>query len=145
MLSGELQGGAQEIERRTLELLNQLGIKPVNDPKAGVSSAEIVSTVVRTLSLPEIAQIALGLVPEHTVFSQRITTGGELLISGIADAVAGDGQGGIEAVVDWKSDVNPSAEAIDHYRRQIDEYRRTLGAKRALLVFMTRSSVIEIS
>jgi hypothetical protein len=84
-------------------------------------------------------------VPEHTVFGQRITTGGELLISGIADAVAGDGRGGIEAVVDWKSDVNPSAEAIDHYRRQIDEYRRTLGAKRALLVFMTRSRVIEVT
>ena len=144
MLSGELQGGAQEIERRTLELLNQLGIKHVNDPKAGVSSAEIVSTVVRTLSLPEIAQLAPRLVPEHTVFGQRLTTGGELLISGIADAVAGDGQGGIEAIVDWKSDVNPSTEAIDHYRRQIDEYRRTLGAKRALLVFMTRSRVIEV-
>ena len=32
-----------------------------------------------------------------------------------------DGQGGIEAVVDWKSGVNLSPEAIHHYRKQIDE------------------------
>jgi hypothetical protein len=35
VLSGELQGGTQEIERRTLELLNQLGIKPSMTRKPG--------------------------------------------------------------------------------------------------------------
>jgi hypothetical protein len=111
-LNGELQGA--EIERRAFELLGQLNVEPVADPKTGLSPAELAGTVMRTL------------------------------ISGIADAIAPDDQGGIDAVIDWKSDVNPSLEAIDHYRKQINEYRRTVGGKRALLVFMTRSSIIKI-
>ena len=38
LLTGELQGGVLEIERRTVELLGQLGIKPVDDPKDRNSS-----------------------------------------------------------------------------------------------------------
>jgi ATP-dependent exoDNAse (exonuclease V) beta subunit len=94
----------------------------------------------RTLNLPEIAQLRSRLVQEHSVFGHRTTAEGEVLVSGIADAVAPDGQGGIEAVVDWKSDVNPSPEAIHHYRKQIDEYRRNTGAKR-----VTRGRIIEVT
>ena len=102
-------------------------------------------TVIRTLDLPEIARLRSQLVPEYNVFGHRTSSEGEVLVSGIADAIAPDDQGGIDAVIDWKSDVSPSAQTIDHYRQQIDEYRRTIGAKRALLVFMTRSSVFEIN
>ena len=145
LLTGELEGGVLEIERRTLELLGQLGIKPVDDPKTGIAPTEIAGTVVRTLNLPEIVQIRSRLVPEHSVFGHRTTAEGEVLVSGIADAIAPDGQGGIDVVIDWKSDVNPSPEAIDHYRRQIDEYRRNTGAKRSLLVLMTPGRIIEIT
>ena len=72
LLSGELQGGTPEIEWRTLELLNQFGIKPVDDPKVGISPAEIAGTVIRTMSLPEIERLAPRLVPEHTVFGHRM-------------------------------------------------------------------------
>ena len=68
-----------------------------------------------------------------------------VLVSGIADAIVPDGQGGIDAVIDWKSDVNPTPAAINHYRKQIDEYRQTIGAKRALLVFMTLGRAIEVT
>ena len=102
-------------------------------------------TVMRTLNLPEIARLRSRLVPEYSVFGDRTNAEGEVLVSGIADAIAPDGQGGIDAVIDWKSDVNPSAEAIDHYRKQIDQYRRTIGAKRALLVFMTPGKIIEVT
>jgi hypothetical protein len=37
----------------------------------------------------------------------RTTSESEVLISGIADAVALNGRGGIEAVIDWKSDAKP--------------------------------------
>ena len=113
--------------------------------KVGISPAEIAGTVVRTLSLPEIASFATRLVPERSVFGHRINADGEVPVSGIADAIAPDGQGGIDAVIDWKSDVNPSPEAINHYRKQIDEYRRNTAAKRALLVFMTPGKIIELS
>ena len=139
------RAGSAKVERRTLELLGQLGVKPVDDPNAGISPAEIAGTVVRTLSLPEIARLGSRLVPEYSVFGGRINADGEVLVSGIADAIAPDGQGGIDAVIDWKSDVNPSTEAINHYRKQIDEYRRNIAAKRALLVFMTSGKVIEVA
>ncbi len=145
LLTRELERGIAEIERRTCELLGQLGIEPVDDPTTGISPKEIAATVLQTLSLPEIAQLGSGLVPEHSVFGHRTTTEGEVLVSGIADAVVPDGQGGVDAVIDWKSDVSVSQEAINHYRKQIDEYRRNLGAKRALLVFMTQSKVIEVT
>jgi exodeoxyribonuclease-5 len=48
-------------------------------------------------------------------------------------------------VVDWKSDVAPSPGAIDHYRQQIGDYRKLTGAKKALLVFMTAGTVVEVS
>ncbi|WP_275540332.1 hypothetical protein [Rhodopseudomonas palustris] len=38
----------------------------------------------------------------------------------------------------------PSPSAIDHYRQQIDDYRKLTGAKKALLVFMTRGQVVEV-
>jgi exodeoxyribonuclease-5 len=141
-LNGELQGS--DTEQRALELLGQLGIEPVTDPKIGLSPAELAGTVMRTLNLPEIARLCSRLVPEHSVFGHRTNAEGEVLISGIADAIAPDGEGGVDVVIDWKSDVNPSTEAIDQYRKQISEYRRTIGSKQALLVFMTRSNIIEV-
>ena len=145
LLTGELQGGIPQVERRALALLGQLGIKPVDDPKAGISPAEIAGTVMLTLSLPEIARFGSRLVPEYSVFGGRINADAEILVSGIADAIVPDGQGGIDAVIDWKSDVNPSAEAVNHYRKQIDQYRRNMAAKRALLVFMTPGKIIEVT
>jgi exodeoxyribonuclease-5 len=58
--------------------------------------------------------------------------------------VALDDFGQIEVVVDWKSDVDPSTDALAHYRKQIDDYRRCTGASRALLVLMTAGKVIEL-
>jgi ATP-dependent exoDNAse (exonuclease V) beta subunit len=145
LLTGELHYSVSEVERRALELLGQLGIKPADNPMAGISPAEVAGTVERTLTLPEIARLRPMLVPEHTVFGHRATADGEVLISGIADAAVSDGEGGINIVIDWKSDVKPSAAAIDHYRKQIGEYRRNTGAERALLVFMTPGEIIEVA
>jgi hypothetical protein len=86
-----------------------------------------------------------GFLPEHSVIGHRTTAQSEVLVSGIADAVAPDGEGCIEAIVDWKSDVNPSPKAVDHYRKQINEYRQNTGAKRALLVFLTQANIIEVT
>ena len=65
LLTGQLQGGVPEIEGRTLELLGQLGIKPVDDVVA--------DTVVRTINLPEVARLRPLLVPEYSVFGHRTT------------------------------------------------------------------------
>jgi exodeoxyribonuclease-5 len=61
----------------------------------------------------------------------------EIIVSGIADAIAYDNEGRIETVVDWKSDVAIDAERLNSYHGQLDVYRRQTGARNALLVLMT--------
>ena len=85
LLNGELQ--SPEIERRALELLRRLGVEPAADPKSGLSPAELAGTVMCTLNLPEIVRLRSRLVPEHRVFGHRTNAEGEVLISGIADAI----------------------------------------------------------
>ena len=70
---------------------------------------------------------------------------GEILVAGVADAVTFDGEDLLDTIVDWKSDVAPTQSAIAHYFKQIGEYRRHTGAKRALLVLMTPGKIIEVA
>ena len=145
VLLGETNDGAEYLERRARELLAQLGIEPTDDPKSGISPVELAATVVRTLDLPEIQKLRPRLLPELPIFGHQDAGDSEILISGIADAVALDDVGGTEAVVDWKSDVDASPRMIEHYRRQIDDYRRRTGAKRALIVMMTSGKTVEVA
>ena len=80
--------------------------------------------------------------PEVTVFGGHRDGMEETLVSGIADALAWDEDGKIEAIVDWKSDVEVLPERVAHYLEQLRTYRQETGAERALLVFMTPSKVM---
>ena len=53
--------------------------------------------------------------------------------------------GAIEVVVDWKSDVAPTAQIIDGYRGQVSAYIRATGAQRGLIVLITSGTVIEVT
>jgi exodeoxyribonuclease-5 len=143
VLLAETGDSAVDLEHRASELLAQLGIETAGDPKTGISPAELAATVVRTLNLPEIQKLRARLVPELPIFGHEHVGNSEVLISGIADAVALGDSGQIEVVVDWKSDVDPSGASLSHYRKQIDDYRRQTGASRALLVLMTPGKIIE--
>ena len=136
---------APELHRRAAELIGQLGLEAENDPARGISPAELAGTVQHTLALPEVAQLRERLVPEHHIFGHERTAVGEILVAGVADAVALDAQGTIETIVDWKSDVAPSQSTIAHYFKQIEEYRRHTRAKHALLVLMTSGKVVVAS
>ena len=144
VLSGETSAAPAGLQLRATELLGQLGLEPKDNPQAGISPAELAATIECTLKLPEVAQLRQRLVPEHTIFGRKTTPAAEILVSGIADAVAPDAGGGIEVVIDWKSDVDPSTATIAHYRKQISEYCEQTGAKRALLVLMTTGKVIAV-
>ncbi|MFK4511804.1 UvrD-helicase domain-containing protein [Bradyrhizobium daqingense] len=141
VLTGETPDTPQELERRAIELLLQLGLEASGDPSAGISPTELASTVVRTLRIPEIATLRPHLAPEQTVLGGQYEDGKETLISGIADALARDADGNIQAVVDWKSDVSLSASAPAAYQEQLRAYRRYTGANRSLLVAMTTGKV----
>ena len=73
--------------------------------------------------------------PEFAIFGHSEV---ETLVSGIADAVPLDANNRIEAVVDWKSDVEMSMAKLAGCKAQLCDYRKQTGAKRALLVLMKR-------
>jgi ATP-dependent exoDNAse (exonuclease V) beta subunit len=142
VLTGETQDVAAKLERRATELLVQLGREPSADPKVGIASKELATTIVRTLNLPEIAALRPRLVPEHTIFGRESEAKTETLVSGIADAVARDMNDKIEVIIDWKSDVEMNAGKLAAYRTQLGDYRKQTGAERALLVLMTAGQVL---
>jgi exodeoxyribonuclease-5 len=110
----------------------------------GLDPAELAATVLRTLALPEIAALRPRLIPELAVHASLTAGDEEQVISGIADAVALAPDGSIEVVVDWKSDVAPTAETVDGYRSQVRAYLKATGAQRGLIVLMTAGIVLEV-
>jgi exodeoxyribonuclease-5 len=83
--------------------------------------------------------------PEFPVYSAAMNVDQEEVIAGIADAIAFDPSGVPQVVVDWKSDVAPSAETVEHYRSQVRTYLDTTGAERGLIVLMTLGTVIPVT
>jgi hypothetical protein len=67
----------------------------------------------------------------------QVSDDGEIIVSGIADAVAYDAEGRIEVIVDWESDITIGVSTLNSYRGQLDTYRQFTGATRALLVLVT--------
>lgn len=96
------------------------------------------------MSIPEIAGLRSRLIPEYTINGSRMDADREIIVSGVADAIAHDNEGRIETVVDWKSDVAIDAERLSSYYGQLDVYRRQTGARNALLVLMTPGKIVAI-
>jgi len=113
------------------------------DPRA-LSAAEIAGCVVRTLQLPEIIQLQPGLVAEFAVYGAQKEADAELVTAGIADAITFTADGKPHTVIDWKSDVAPSAATLQHYRAQVDNYLEITGARRGLIVLATSGQIIEV-
>ena len=144
VLTGETAETLPGLEARAESLIRELGRTVQKDAALGLNPAELAGCVVRTLSLPEIAAIRSSLVAELPVYASTAAETGEEAVAGIADAIALDAQGRPRVVVDWKSDVDPSPDTIDHYRAQVRTYLDMTGAKRGLIVMMTGGRVIEI-
>jgi hypothetical protein len=122
----------------------QLSIEPSDKASNGISPDELARTVVRTLSIPEIVGLRPRLIPEYTINGGQMDGDCEIIVSGIADAVAYDAEGRIETVVDWKSDVAIDANRLNSYCAQLDVYRRHTDARNALLVLMTLGTTIAL-
>ena len=72
-----------------------------------------------------------------TVFSAEPAGQASIYVGGVADALALDANNNIEVVIDWKSDVEPTAEVTKLYREQVRDYLAATGGKYGLLVFVT--------
>jgi predicted helicase len=76
---------------------------------------------------------------EAALIGQTVET---ILVSGVAHAVAKSADGKIEAGIDWKSDVEPSAGKIADYQLQLGDCRKQTGGHRALLVLITPGKIL---
>src|SRR5208282_3157944 len=107
----------------------------------GLSSSEMASTVHRALQLPDVAALRPRLLPEFRVYAGVQADQKMSLTAGIADAVASDEEGRVEAVIDWKSDVDPTPGQIEIYRGQVRDYLMATGADVGLVVFLASNRV----
>ena len=109
-----------------------------------MAPTELADCVIRALKIPEIASLRPGLKAEFPVHAASTIESRENVTIGIADAIAFDSDGSPQVVVDWKSDVDPAPETIEHYRAQVRAYLDMTEAKRGLIVMMTTGAVIPV-
>jgi ATP-dependent exoDNAse (exonuclease V) beta subunit len=144
VLTGETADRADALEVRARALLDHLGITEAARPEDGPHPPELAATTLRALAVPEIVACRSRLLPELSVFSSQADDNRTIYVGGIADAVAYQPTGVIDLVVDWKTDVSPSAQQIDLYREQMHDYLVATGAPQGLLVFVTTGQLVRV-
>lgn len=145
VLTGETAQDSAALAERAQTLIAALGRPAVEDPSQGLSPSELAACVTRTLALPEIATLRPALTPELPVYAAVLLDEVEQATAGIADAIALGPDGTPQVVIDWKSDVQPTPEAIDHYRAQVRAYLDMTGAARGLVVLVTSGEIIAVT
>ena len=145
VLTGETADAQMELVARAETLIRALGLPVLDDPAQGLAPAEIAGCVLRALSLPQVAALRPGLVPEFTVYGSSEGDTHEEATAGIVDAIVFDTDGEPEVVIDWKSDVDPSPDTLEHYRAQMRVYLETTGAERGLVVLVTNGIVVSVN
>ncbi|SIT56145.1 Exodeoxyribonuclease V beta chain (fragment) [Mesorhizobium prunaredense] len=137
-LTGELPAESAAATSRGQVLLSQLVTKanedgPLPDP------VEMSGCALRAIALPEIAALRPLLVPELSIWA----AGEGYLLSGRADAMTIN-NGKVGVVIDWKSDIGPSAAVRSAYAGQLKDYLAATGTNRGMLVFLTTGEITEV-
>lgn len=145
VLTGETGEDSAALIDRAGTLITALGLPGVEDPSLGLSPDELAGCVTRTLAVPDIAELRPNLTPELPVYASTIFEEVEQATAGVADAIGRGAHGRPEVVIDWKSDVQPKAETIEHYRAQVRAYLDMTGAGRGLIVLVTTGEIIPVT
>ena len=145
VLTGETPEEPEALETRVRVLLAQLNVAETARPEEGPHPREMAGTVLRTLAIPEIKACRNRLEPEMTVFSEQTSSDHAIYIGGVVDALARQPDGSIELIIDWKTDVGPSAQQIELYRGQVHDYLDATGAPQGLLVLVTTGQLVRVS
>ena len=144
VLTGETPDDTSALTERARALIVAIGKTVVDDPAKGLSPSEIAGCVTRTLALPEIVELRPTLAPEFPVYASTVVDDVEQATAGITDATSFGPDGKPQVVIDWKSDVQPTAETINHYRAQVANYLDVTGTKRGLIVLVTSGEILTV-
>lgn len=145
VLTGETADDVSALTERARVLIIGIGKAVVDDPSQGLSPGELAGCVTRTLALPEIADLRPTLAPEFPVYASMVIDDVEQAKAGVSDAVSFGPDGQLQLVIDWKTDVQPTKEIIDHYRAQVRNYLDMTGAKRGLIVLVTSGVALAVA
>ncbi len=145
VLTGETAETRQDLEGRAETLILALGLTVKEDAAEGLAPSELAGCVLRALSLPEVAALRSGLIPELPVYGLVESDEREEVTVGVADAVAFTPDGKPHVVIDWKSDVEPSPDTLDRYRSQVHAYLEVTGAERGLVILLTKGICIKVN
>jgi exodeoxyribonuclease-5 len=145
VLTGETGDDPNALAERAAKLIRELGQPVFEDPAKGLSDVEIAGCISRTLALPEIVALRPWLVPEFPVYASDLVDNVEHVTAGVTDATSFAADGSPQVIIDWKSDVNPEAETIEHYRDQVRSYLQTMGIAKGLIVFVTSGTILPVS
>lgn len=137
ILTEELQEDRAVVACRAGKLLEELVIDDAHGPRPDAS--EVASTIMRTLDLPDVRALRSTIIAEIEVYSMPDKTD-RVAVAGRIDALAHD-SGGTLVVLDWKSDVAPSATEIRAHEAQLAQYLATTRAARGAIVYMTSGEV----
>lgn len=137
LLTGELPHDLGAVELRVVELVAQLATLEPEEAERP-EPKECAATVLRARSLPGLADLWSQLEPEVTIY---VSDPDGVLVAGRADAVAVvDGRP--VAVLDWKSDLDPTPAAQASYLSQLAQYVRAIGAPRGAIVYLSTGEVV---
>ena len=143
VLTEGLQQTRKDLARRAAVLEAEVELLPGESPPA-LDADELAATVLRTLALPEIASLRPALRAEIPVYGLVGAPGDLAPVAGRADAIAFDPDGRVQAIIDWKSDVAPTALQFETHIDQVRLYLAATGARRGLLVYMSLGLVRSI-
>lgn len=143
ILTGETDESRSAVATRAEELIRAIGKIPAGNPAAGLAPEELADCVARTLALPQIAALRPALLAELPVYAIRGEETDLVATAGVADALTVS-NGHPVVIVDWKSDVSPDHQSIEHYRSQVRSYLDATGGERGLIVLMTSGTVITV-
>jgi exodeoxyribonuclease-5 len=145
VLTGETPDAPEALAARARDLIAMTGEPAQEDPAAGLSPADLAACVSRALAVPQVAAVRDRLVPEAAVYGGRMVDDVEQITIGVADALALTPEGAPALVIDWKSDVTPGDEAVEHYAAQVRAYMACVGAPAGLVVFVSTGQTVEIA
>ena len=145
VLTGETSEAQDGLQARAAELLAEMGVADDADAAKGCNSAELATSVLRGMQLPEIVALRPLLRPEVPIYGSKVDGSHFEMTSGIADALALGPDGTIDVVVDWKSDVNPEATIVELYRAQVRDYLAVTGAPKGFIIFLTSGRVEKVA
>jgi exodeoxyribonuclease-5 len=144
ILNGETEETLAALTARAEVLIHSFGKRPASDPVQGLVATELAGCALRALSLPAVTALRPHLMPEMPVYASTMLQDHEEATAGIADAIALSNDGKPLVVIDWKSDVAPTPEMLEHYRDQVGAYLDITNAERGLIVLATTGRVIAV-